>query len=348
MERLRIKNFLIIEDADFEVGRFNLIIGSQASGKSIIAKLLYLFRRLVERSQKETATQLFEEIFPKYTWEKHSFDIYYQAGEYNIQLDYKNELNWTFPSNLSFQTESIFIPANRTSFLLIKDNIFTVLKNSAAIDFFIQEFGSHYEMARNWYMRLKCSDAMTGWLIEGITEAILKGVYVYENGKDWIETNGQRILLSNASSGQQESLPMLLVLSNIALGVFGGKGKQVIIEEPEAHLFPVSQKRIIELLSLLYNKHNTDFVLTTHSPYIPTAINCAILAHDIICREGEDAVKDIFNPDFAIKYEDVRAYTIENGHLKSILNDELRLISANVIDSVSDEFENIFSNLLAL
>ena len=31
MERLRIKNFLIIEEADFEVGRFNILIGSQAS-----------------------------------------------------------------------------------------------------------------------------------------------------------------------------------------------------------------------------------------------------------------------------------------------------------------------------
>jgi hypothetical protein len=139
---------------------------------------------------------------------------------------------------------------------------------------------------------------------------------------------------------------MLVVLSGLASYLY--ESISIIIEELEAHLFPVSQKRIIELLALLYNKCNAEFVLTTHSPYIPTAINCAILAHDVISREGEDVVKDIFNPDFAIKYEDVRAYTIENGHLKSILNDELRLISASVIDSVSDEFEIVFSNLLAL
>jgi AAA15 family ATPase/GTPase len=141
---------------------------------------------------------------------------------------------------------------------------------------------------------------------------------------------------------------MLATLLGLA-AMDDGKFKiNIFIEEPEAHLFPVSQKYIIELLSLLYNKWQYEFVLTTHSPYILTAINNAILAHDVITEKGKEAVKDIFNPDFAIQYEDVRAYTIENGKLLSILDDETRLIGASVIDSVSDEFENVFNQLLEL
>lgn len=339
MERLRIKNFLIIKDADFEVGRFNVIIGSQASGKSIIARLLYFFRTCngVDTRFEESDLRKFDSIFPMYAWGKKPFEIHYQMNDFEIKISYTGKGVKSKSSNNQFKNRTLFIPANRSSFSLIQDNIFALLSLNTEIDFFIKEFGSYYEQVKRPYAN-RIQDNKT---IEYLVKDILKGRYVYEHGQDWIKTNKQRILLSNASSGQQEALPMLIVLS-MAL-----KSK-IFIEEPEAHLFPISQKKIIELLAWLYNKNSHDFFLTTHSPYIPTAINCAILAQDIINKNGKDAVKDIFNPDFAIKYEDVKAYTIDDGHLKSILNDELRLISASVIDSVSDDFENIFNNLLTL
>lgn len=346
MERLRIKNFLIIEDADFEVGRFNVIIGSQASGKSIIAKLLYFFRIYYQFSGKgkQIISQQFENIFPKYTWEAQAFEIYYQIDDIEIRLSNDGELK-AYCSKSPVIQKAFFIPANRSSIPFIQDNIFSLLQNNAEIDFFIKVFGSYYEQEKKSYTNHRVRNKSEP--IENIVKNILKGEYIYASGQDWIKNEKEQLIhLSNTSSGQQESLPMLVVLSGLANYLY--ENISIIIEELEVHLFPVSQKRIIELLSLLYNKHHADFVLTTHSPYIPTAINCAILAHDVINREGEDAVKNIFNPNFAIKYEDVRAYTIENGHLKSILNNELRLISASVIDSVSDEFENVFSSLLAL
>ena len=48
-EKLRVRDFLTIRDADLEIGRFTLIIGPQASGKSVLAKLLYFFRSLLAR-----------------------------------------------------------------------------------------------------------------------------------------------------------------------------------------------------------------------------------------------------------------------------------------------------------
>ena len=43
MESLTIKNFLIIKYAEIEIKKINVIIGEQSTGKSIIAKLVFLF-----------------------------------------------------------------------------------------------------------------------------------------------------------------------------------------------------------------------------------------------------------------------------------------------------------------
>jgi len=43
MESLIIENFLIIKYAEIEIKKINVIIGEQSTGKSIIAKLVFLF-----------------------------------------------------------------------------------------------------------------------------------------------------------------------------------------------------------------------------------------------------------------------------------------------------------------
>jgi predicted ATPase len=48
-ERLIVKNFLCLKDIDIEVKDFLILIGSQAVGKSLCAKLLYFFRTILEK-----------------------------------------------------------------------------------------------------------------------------------------------------------------------------------------------------------------------------------------------------------------------------------------------------------
>ena len=163
---------------------------------------------------------------------------------------------------------------------------------------------------------------------------ILKGEFVHKDNKDWIRTKDSLISLSDASSGQQESLPMLMVLYTQL--ILSNKNINYI-EEPEAHLFPISQKYIIHIIALLYNAGNINFV-TTHSPYILTAVNNLILAYDIMKDKGEDSIIDIIDKNFAINFDDVAAYTIEKGILTLSKDIETSLIGLNIIDSVSDNF----------
>ena len=47
MEKIEIKNFVGIKDITLEIKQINILIGPQASGKSIIAKLLYYFKSFI-------------------------------------------------------------------------------------------------------------------------------------------------------------------------------------------------------------------------------------------------------------------------------------------------------------
>jgi predicted ATPase len=417
MERITIENFLVIKKADFEVGRMNIIIGSQAKGKSIIAKLLYFFREFlnttyldsileVKREIDRKALYDFEKKFPKYAWTEQNFNISYfrdeisirifkvkpGKGEASLKIEYSQELESLRkqlkniykkkqremnenqkegvrdkPTDLLLDTideyvfkaevgkkisNSLFIPAGRSFFANLQKNVFSFLASNIEIDPFVKEFGSRYEIARKFHDKQYYNKDYSSVKrkIDSISASILVGEYKYEREQDWVVDNSRKINLSNASSGQQEALPMLLIMSVWPFLLYRKRGQfTFFIEEPEAHLFPVSQKYIMSLFAILYKRLHHNFVITTHSPYILTALNNMILTHDLCVQKEEDKVNKITDIDFSVNYDDVRAYSINNnGELISILDHENRLVGANVIDLVSDEFDKVFDGLLQL
>ncbi|MDJ0797620.1 MAG: AAA family ATPase [Calothrix sp. MO_167.B12] len=80
MEKLTLINFLNIEDIELNLAKINILIGPQASGKSIIAKLIYFFKDFfikyrfsIFRQQNKAdfdknIIKNFKEIFPEYSW----------------------------------------------------------------------------------------------------------------------------------------------------------------------------------------------------------------------------------------------------------------------------------------
>jgi predicted ATP-binding protein involved in virulence len=141
---------------------------------------------------------------------------------------------------------------------------------------------------------------------------------------------------------------MLLILKTWPF-FYGKKIHQTFfIEEPEAHLFPVSQKQIISLIATIYNAVGHSFFITTHSPYILTAINNLVVGQDAYDKANGDTNKlkkleKVLSTDELIRLEDVSAYTLNKGKLESIIDMENRLIGANLLDAVSDEFDAAFS-----
>ena len=96
------------------------------------------------------------------------------------------------------------------------------------------------------------------------TKKLIKDIrkdIILKEEKCFIVNEKQSIELIQASSGQQEALPMLQTLA--VLSIFS-RNTFTFIEEPEAHLFPIAQKYIVQIIAFLYNLNNINFI-TTHS-----------------------------------------------------------------------------------
>ena len=145
---------------------------------------------------------------------------------------------------------------------------------------------------------------------------------------------------------------------------FGTLSSILFIEEPEAHLFPLSQKRIIDLIAIVFNNavkqsKKARFFLTTHSPYILTSLNNLIQAGNIlksINKHSDKNIRDklkkqlftIVDEDQILDINDISAYMLQHGKLENIIDQETQLINATLIDEISDEIGCTFDQLLTL
>ncbi|MTJ54745.1 ATP-binding protein [Anabaena sp. UHCC 0253] len=186
---------------------------------------------------------------------------------------------------------------------------------------------------------------------------ILKGEYRIDNWGEKIVFNtqkGEYVHIANASSGQQESIR---ILQDIFLNILNDAKVLRIIEEPEAHLFPVAQKRLIELLSFMVNKNDDNqLIITTHSPYVLTVFNNLLFANRVVEKNhsAESEVTEIIPKDSWLKANDFSAYSLGNqsnpettNYCEPIFNQEKGTIQQNYLDTVSEilggDFQTLYS-----
>lgn len=120
-----------------------------------------------------------------------------------------------------------------------------------------------------------------------------------------------------------------------------------IVEEPEQNLFPLSQVEIMDGLICHYNDSELNkLLITTHSPYILSAINNYIYAAEVYEKTGK-TIKEI-SKDLFVNISDVSAFKIENGRIYNILDLEYGLIDTSEIDGCSSKINAIYDKLLSL
>ncbi|MEQ8538670.1 MAG: AAA family ATPase [Coleofasciculus sp. D1-CHI-01] len=427
MERIEIKDFVGIKDITLDVKPINILIGPQASGKSVVAKLLFYFKSFIseiinaaERSKtNEELDQDFKsrfyEYFPSSSWGNTNFRICYYVGEDFIEISRKRKAKKSSPEvvlnysaffkdefvslktiiqkqnekaaeqdmpvsvlsrfNIIYDIErsflrdvakkvpqvvtfsQLYIPAGRSFFANLKSSIFTFLSENKAVDPFLVEFGNYYESVKNPIrlerLRGRVNNKQLNEEIDKLSTKILCGKYFQEDGEDYLEMDaGRKISVLNSSSGQQEVLPLALILRSIALSKPTKIGGQSIyIEEPEAHIFPAAQRDMVELISTVYNssKDNLQFFITTHSPYILTAFNNLLQAGFLAANATEEKKKEIarYVPTSRfLEPNDLAVYSLADGDCHSILDLETGLIDTNIIDDVSNELAIQFDQLL--
>lgn len=422
MEKIIVKNFLILENIEMPINKFNLVIGEQASGKSLLSKLVYYFKNNLddfiscvvnEKSYDEFVNRLEKSFllnFPNEYWKQNkSFEISYEINSYYFQIksdfrrnsrvnlilseefskvfnELKNTINvWkeefrnrelsevseglrlTIPfelharenitkalkeSNISgfFQTQT-FIPSSRSFFANLQKNYWSLTDDILDIDPLISRFGKSYDNAKNLYNIISKHDVFKPKVdVSNCLNEVIKAEYQEIDGDDWIVNDSYKVRLSRASSGQQEAFPMLLILMMNNYRIAGLNFHSMYIEEPEAHLFPDAQAKVVSAILKIFSKQDTNFFITTHSPYILTSINNSIYANQLIesGKVTEEKFVDISNGSYPINFSDISAYSITKGQITDIKDYELNLIDGTFLDSISNNFGKIFNQLLDL
>lgn len=383
--KLTINNFLGIHSADITIGRITVLIGEQASGKSVVARLIYFFTQyfadfdelsLSKGEHKSTydknKKEEFFSIFPPYSWERDSFEIFFALDEYEVRItsdkgsgtikiktsnsvgQYFRDLKRQYQKFLGqydadspvapsralrefrmMQAESgavrfespLFVPAARSFYATLRDEIFSILALDSKIDNIILQFGEFYEVAKRGFAPPFSGDLSRRAFKAGremerrFFDGVVKGQLVRADGRDWIQMERGLIELSRASSGQQEATPLLLALSR-----YPSKGRTLIIEEPEAHLFPSAQTEILKFMVWKLHSSGGNFIFTTHSPYLLSSLNVSL-------ARGASGRED------GISSDDLSAYALYDGEAHSLIDEESGMISAAYIDSVSENLE---------
>jgi hypothetical protein len=419
MEKLQIKNFAGLKEVTIEVKPITGFIGPQASGKSVIAKLLYFFREISSRLPRAVAEGMdnveykaecrekFKRYFPIENTRASDFEITHWSDSENVRVVFSRDkatsvettsLEWSdfFPAAIekltlkiqpilnqhgkvdeeavstrlalrekydeeaskvlgpSSRYEQFFIPAGRAFFSQLNTSIFTSIEAGESFDPFLVAFGSLLERSKG-LMETSEIFGSSGTRLDQFCRFALKtimGAEISPIGKqDFLRfDDGRRVKLAQASSGQQEVFPLLILLAQFL--AFGhARGRAVYIEEPEAHLFPSTQKQIVEFIASVFRarQRKMSLVLTTHSPYILTSINNLLQAGRLyggasyVVRKRLESVIPLSR---TLKPGEVAFYALENGSAKSIVDGETGLIDAAVIDEVSDEIATQFDELL--
>ncbi len=175
---------------------------------------------------------------------------------------------------------------------------------------------------------------------------ILKGEYRKDqSGGEKIFYDGENFVhLNEASSGQQA---VIRILQDVFLVLLDKEMIFRVIEEPEAHLYPMAQKHLIEMIAMMLNSTDSQIIITTHSPYILSIFNNLLLATRVVNKDKKvrGQVDQIIPESCRLDPEKCNVYFLKDGSCKSIFNPKLGLIGQNHLDEISEELGADFNDL---
>lgn len=388
MKHLVIRHFGPIKEADMDLRRVNIIIGPQSSGKSTILKIACFcdwMERQIELTQnpdKYCDSNFFIENLIGF----HKLEGYLQQETYiryvndAVSFNYseKNKkctFKWNEAKRWKYKrTKIAYIPAERNLVAAIP-NWYQVNMNKDNILDFMKE----WEFARKAFLKGE----------QILDLPVKYEYNAYNQGDRIKLENGKELDLTVASSGLQALTPLYVMLRYLTseyykeahtnveqdmlrqnlhevvakecAGLTKGEQQNIIdtiltphhtdlfVEEPEAHIFPSTQKSFVySLVEMLNGNVQHTCFLATHSPYILTAFNNIILAGETMAmsKEKADKVSVIMPKRQTLCYDEVAAFEMSNGRNHSIMDEDFRLISADAIDAASQEISNDFDYLL--
>ena len=251
----------------------------------------------------------------------------------------KGEKEKTDDSIIEFMTNSLYIPAERNLYSVVMNLLpaLTLAKSSVSLN--LLRFMVELNNAKSSYPQY---------------DIPLLGISFKNDGKDdffILYKNKREYPLSTASSGIQSTLPLILVLQ---YAINYREFSSFVIEEPECNLYPEKQIELLKFIISLVKSDNRTLTITTHSPYLLSAMNNYLYAGTLVNKYGErikGSVSKVLPESYQLMPGDCSVYSLGeriNGdgiYCKSLIDEETGMIDYNTLDGVSavmtDEFDQL-------
>ena len=389
-EKIIVKNFGPIREADLDLRKVTVFIGEQASGKSVLAKLITMFQDITllqDRAQNDRrwwkaklAYYNLDDFFKK------DSQIEYESKDFTAKITanggfavkYHNKRLKYLVDNISIQEKKQDeIDANSRKAYEINDfskaaelevtkgialSEIIKLRSELKISFFDSIYVPAERILLSFAPFINYDDFyLSDFILQFQEKRKLKKKfniktldieYNYDEDSDDFENkiklkkNNVVLSLHKTASSIQSLVPLHVFIETInPLMKYS-----FVIEEPELNLYPTTQKKLVEYLIEKCTQGENRLIITTHSPYVLTALNNLIQAKNVVKNRPEltDDVTQIIPPQYHLDFEDVAAYFVADGTVHSIMNTDNQLIDANALDEVSNELSDEFGKLVQL
>lgn len=236
-----------------------------------------------------------------------------------------------------FTSWQLFVPAGRSMFTSMGRSV-SSLHRSPIADPATVRFGEliYFSIEKRRAARVRRSPGSAKSMLEREIANFVGGDIVVRKDQDYIiADDGRKVPFSFLSSGQQELLPFFLALEEVIISK--DKAINLFVEEPEAHIFPTTQSKVVDFVSrhVVNASPASKLLFTTHSPYVLAKINNLAKAFVVGSKKGKKKkTENIIRRNSWIDPKCLSAYLIKDGGAIDII-DEDGLINTDVIDTVS-------------
>jgi predicted ATPase len=382
MTHLRIRNIGPLKDTGYvPISNIMLIIGEQSTGKSTFMKVLSYCRWI----EKKVMLNEYDGItkkgsFFKQLKEFHKLsDEYFKKGEPSVEYesDYIKLVHQGMNSKIMVlrartdnrhNTKISYIPAERNLLSVIPnlDNKYKASTYDSMFNCAMEFSEANAVFTKKHPLKLSFADDME---------------YYHDGMNDYVklQKSNTALLLEHTSSGIQSTVPVSVLVHYLcyitgepsrrtpsmvkkdSVQGFGQENAsnrlnyynypQLYIEEPEQHLYPTSQAKllrdIISQFTLAMNKTGYPgyVIMTSHSPYILTQLNVLLKARKAFLKDKGETIKHI--PQECIlplKYYSAY-YVTKNGRMENMMDNETGLIKGEYLDAISETTENELNQL---
>ncbi len=317
-----------------------------------------IYERNTLEQEKSKAVKHLIEFVENFFQDKATL-MYVPAGR-NITVTYSGQFKLLFFSELSKQFDKVLENMNNGIYSKsFSADMYLMKKYIEEIEGIKDQFKDtdFNILIKNKKVNFANFDDKLLYYANEIIRKILKGEYSCDSENEKIiysDNSKDFVYLHNASSGQQE---VIRILQDLFIILLEEKNVFRVIEEPEAHLYPVAQKYIIDLIASVVNNTKSHIIITTHSPYILSVFNNLLYSAKIL-ETDKKISKEI--SEIIPKYSQLnplifRAYSLKNitktyiddnlPYCQSIFDEKTGMIEQNYLDEVSEELGDDFDLL---